>query len=64
MRDNSLLPAYDRYKDAGELVLKYNLERGQFRGGRIMKVFSLTQLAVAVIGVGIFLAGFFLGLFR
>ena len=61
---DKLLPAYARYKEAGEKLLAYNIHEGQVRGKAIMKVCTTTQMVAAMIGIGIFILGFLIGLFK
>ncbi len=60
----SLLPAYLDYKEAGDVLLDYNMQEGRSRGETIMDVCTYTQLFVAVFLVGVFIMGFMIGLFR
>lgn len=59
-----LLTAYDRYKDAGEAVLAYEIAEGRNRGQTIMRVGAVTQIVVVGISLILFLLGFFIGLFK
>ena len=60
----SLLPAYLDYKEAGDVLLDYNMQEGRSRGEAIMNVCTVTQLFVATFLVGVFIVGFIIGLFR
>ena len=62
--EKSLLPAYLDYKDAGDVLLDYNMQEGRSRGEAIMNVCTVTQLFVATFLVGVFVVGFMIGLFR
>jgi glycosyltransferase involved in cell wall biosynthesis len=59
-----LLPAYSRYKQAGDKVFEYNMHQGQERGRTIMLVCTLTQILLAVVVILIFIVGFVAGMFR
>jgi hypothetical protein len=61
---NRLFPAYSRYKEAADKLFEYNIRQGQSRGQAIMIVCTVTQFVVAVVGVGIFLIGFLMGISR
>jgi len=58
---NELLPAFHRYKDAGDKLFEYNVREGQSRGHAILTVCTVTQFAVAGAGVLIFVTGFLAG---
>ncbi|EEF57256.1 glycosyltransferase [Pedosphaera parvula] len=60
----SLMPAYRDYKRAGEKLLEYNTIQGKSRGETIMRICTVTQYFVAVIGIALFLAGFIIGMFK
>jgi len=60
----SLQPAFKEYRSAGESLLKFNMAYGKDKGERIMKACTITQVLVALVGLGLFLLGFSLGLFR
>jgi len=60
----SMLPAHVRVKTAGDKLFSYNIRQGEARGRAIMTACTITQVAVAVIGIFIFILGFFIGLFR
>lgn len=62
--NNSMLPAYLEYKTEAEKLLKFNTHQGSSRGETILKVCTITQFAVAGIGVMLFVAGFAIGLFK
>ena len=57
-----LLPAYDRYRQAGDKLFEYNIRQGESRGKTIMAVCTLTQFVVAGIGIIVFIAGFLVGM--
>jgi len=59
-----LAPAYQDYREAGEQLFKYNIRQGRARGQSIMAVCTVTQFAVAGIGIVVFLAGFLIGLLK
>jgi glycosyltransferase involved in cell wall biosynthesis len=61
---SELLPAYSRYKDAGDQIFQYNMREGKARGRTIMTVCTVTQIFAAVVGVLIFILGFLIGLFK
>lgn len=62
--EESLVPAHKTVKQAGDKLFEYNMRQGQERGRQIMAICSVTQIAVAVVSVAIFLIGFFIGLFK
>jgi hypothetical protein len=62
--ERELLPAFLRYKQSADKLFQYNMRQGQSRGEDIMTSCTITQLAVAGIVVGIFLVGFFIGMFK
>lgn len=61
---NELLPAYSKYKQAGDKLFDYNMREGQERGRSIMFLCTAAQCLVAAIAVGIFVVGFVIGLSR
>lgn len=64
MFDEVMIPAHKRVKAAGDALFDYNRQQGDIRGKRIMAVCAVTQIAVAIVSVIIFLVGFFIGLFK
>lgn len=62
--NGQLVPAYTSYKQAAEKLLAYNMKQSEERGKTIMTVCSATQVLVAIIGIGIFILGFLIGLFK
>ena len=60
----SLVPAYENYRAAGEVLLEYNMQQGQSRSGSIMRLCLVTQFLVAVLGAVIFIVGFVIGFFK
>ncbi len=60
----TLLPAFAEYKSAGEAILKYNIEQGETRGRKIIRLSILTQVVVAMLAVVLFVAGFVIGFFK
>jgi hypothetical protein len=60
----ALFPAYQRYKEAGDKLFEYNMREGTERGRTIMDVCTNTRIVVAGIGIFIFIAGFFIGMFK
>jgi glycosyltransferase involved in cell wall biosynthesis len=62
--NDSMIPAYLEYKTAAEKLLKFNVQQGKSRGHSILKICLITQYVVAGIGVILFVAGFFIGLFK
>ena len=60
----SMLPAYKQYKEAGEELLEFNMRLGKVRGENIMRYCLLTQFLVATFGIGLFIVGFMVGIFR
>jgi glycosyltransferase involved in cell wall biosynthesis len=59
-----LLPAYQKYKEAGDKLFEYNMREGNSRGLNIMRVCTYTQWIVAGIAIVIFVIGFFIGVAR
>lgn len=60
----SLLPAHNRIKHIADDLLNADIQQGEAHSHAIMRAGRLTQVAVALIGVAVFVLGFFLGLFR
>jgi glycosyltransferase involved in cell wall biosynthesis len=60
----SLLPAHNRIKNIADELFNADIQQGEAHSHAIMKAGRLTQVAVALIGVAVFVLGFFLGLFR
>jgi glycosyltransferase involved in cell wall biosynthesis len=60
----SLLPAHNRIKNIADELFNADIQQGEVHSHAIMKAGRLTQVAVALIGVAVFVLGFFLGLFR
>lgn len=59
-----MVPAYLEYKTAAEKLLKFNADEGRARGQNILNICLITQIAVAVVGILLFAAGFLIGLFK
>lgn len=59
-----LLPAHNRVKAAADRLFDADIQRGEQRSKQIMNACILTQITVALIGVAVFVLGFFFGLFR
>ncbi|MFO1515222.1 MAG: glycosyltransferase [Verrucomicrobiota bacterium] len=59
-----LLPAHNRVKAAADNLFNADIQRGELRSKQIMNACILTQITVALIGVSVFVLGFFFGLFR
>jgi hypothetical protein len=57
-------PAYEAYREAAQALTEFNIRQGEERGREILTVCTLTQVFVGFVGVFLFLAGFFMGLFR
>jgi len=62
--NESLMPAQAMVKSAGDRMFDFNIRQGELRSKEIMTACTFTQLTVALIGVVIFVLGFFIGLFR
>lgn len=60
----NLRPAYFEYIKAGETLIKYNLEQSKIRGDKIIRMCYITQIAVALLAMGLFIAGFSIGFFK
>ena len=61
---HSLLPAYMKYKGAGEKLLEYNTLEGQSRGESILQFCGFTRYSVASFTIALFMLGFMIGLFK
>jgi hypothetical protein len=61
---SSLLPSYKAYDGAGEVLLGYNINRGEARGESILRFCRFTQYAVAGCVVALFVLGFIIGVFK
>lgn len=61
---SSLLPAYDEYSKRGEGLMEFNIEQGKHRSRRINRIYAMTQIAVIIAGIAIFVSGFVLGFFK
>lgn len=59
-----LLPAHNRVKAAADQLFNSDIQRGELRSKQIMNACVLTQITVALIGISVFVLGFFFGLFR
>jgi glycosyltransferase involved in cell wall biosynthesis len=64
MYTGSLLPAHNQVKAAADQLFDADIQRGEQRSKQIMNACILTQITVALIGVAVFVLGFFFGLFR
>jgi methyl-accepting chemotaxis protein len=62
--NDTMVPAHKRVKEAGDKLFEYNMRQGEARGRKIMGICTVTQIAVAVVCVVVFIAGFFIGLFK
>ena len=60
----TMLPAQKRVKLAADKLFDYNMRQGEQRGREILARCTVTQITVAVLSVVIFMAGFFIGLFK
>ena len=60
----TMLPAQSRVKSAADKLFDYNMRLGEVRGREILTRCTVTQITVAVLSVVIFMAGFFIGLFK
>jgi len=61
---DSLRPAYEKYHQAGEKLLSYNIETGAAFGREITTICNVTQILVAFVGILLFVAGFLFGFSR
>jgi glycosyltransferase involved in cell wall biosynthesis len=61
---HELLPSYNGYRNAGEVLLDFNIREGKTRGTKIMLICTITQWTVAIFVILIFIVGFVLGFFR
>ena len=64
MYEAELLPAYGRYKEAGDKLFDYNMREGEGRGQTIMTVCTVAEFVVAGIAILLFILGFLFGLFK
>jgi hypothetical protein len=62
--NSDLLPAYQRYKEAGDKLFCYNTKQGESRGKTIIAGFTITQFLVGGMGVFLFVIGFAFGTSR
>jgi len=62
--NEAMVPAHKLVKNAGDKIFEYNMRQGAARGRSIMAMCTATQIIVAVVSVLIFMAGFFIGLFK
>lgn len=62
--NETLMPAQKRVKTAADKLFEYNMRQGEQRGREILTRCTITQITVAVLSVVIFMAGFFIGLFK
>ena len=60
----TLIPMQSDLKKAGEKLLAYNMREGEERGRSIMRICTVTQIFVALMGISIFILGFVLGFFK
>ena len=60
----SMVPAHKRVKSAGDKLFEFNMHEGEVRGRNILATCTATQITVALLSVAVFLAGFFIGLFK
>jgi hypothetical protein len=59
-----MIPEHKRVKSAGDKLFEYNRHQGEVRGRNILASCTVTQITVAILSVVIFVAGFFIGLFK
>jgi glycosyltransferase involved in cell wall biosynthesis len=62
--NRELLPAFLRYKESIYNAFEYNVQEAKTRGQSITTVCTITQWAVAIIAVLIFIIGFLIGMFK
>ena len=62
--NQAMMPAHKRVKGAGDKLFEFNMHEGEERGRNILAVCTATQIMVAALSVAVFLAGFFIGLFK
>ena len=60
----AMMPEHKRVKNAGDTLFEYNRHQGEVRGREILARCTVTQITVAILSVVIFMAGFFIGLFK
>lgn len=60
----AMVPVHKRVKNAGDKLFEYNRHQGEVRGQDILASCTITQISVAILSVVIFMAGFFIGLFK
>lgn len=59
-----LVPAFERYSEAVKRPADYNIQQGRERGQAIQLACRVTQWVVGGIVALLFMAGFFIGLYR
>ena len=62
--NSELLPAYQRYKEAGDKLFCYNTKQRESRAKTIVTGFTITQFLVGAMGVFLFIIGFAFGTSR
>ena len=62
--NETLMPTQKRVKAAADKLFEFNMRQGEQRGREILTRCTITQITVAVLSVVIFMAGFFIGLFK
>ncbi len=60
----AMVPVHKRVKNAGDKLFEYNRHQGEVRGQDILASCTITQISVAILSVVIFMAGFFICLFK
>ena len=62
--NSELLPAYQRYKEAGDKLFCYNAKQGQSRAHAIITGFTITEFLIGGTGMVLFILGFVFGTSR
>lgn len=64
MYRNALLPLHAQVKAAADKLFRFNMQKGEERGRKIMTICTVTQIVLALTSVVIFVLGFFIGFFK
>jgi hypothetical protein len=59
-----VIPEQALAKKAGDRLLEYNMNEARSRGEHIMSACTRTQVLMVAVGLGVFVLGYFLGLFK
>ena len=64
MYESQLLPAYDSYQRAGDLLLQSNIQEGRETGSALVWICRVTEIALVIAALVIFIIGFTVGFSR